>query len=42
MVPYTGGTPQIINDMMGKLSKPQANRLSAFGKFCWRKGVASG
>jgi tripartite-type tricarboxylate transporter receptor subunit TctC len=29
MVPYTGGTPQIINDMMGKLRRGQANSLSA-------------
>jgi hypothetical protein len=33
MVPYTGGTPQIINDMMGKKGSAQAKLLIAHRSF---------
>jgi hypothetical protein len=34
MVPYTGGTPQIINDMMGKKGSAQAKATDRASKFC--------
>jgi hypothetical protein len=41
MVPYTGGTPQIIDDMMGKQCGAEAKSLSAKESLVGAKGVAS-
>jgi hypothetical protein len=39
-VPYTGGTRQIINDMMGKHRKADAKLLSVKGSLVDAKSVA--
>jgi hypothetical protein len=41
MVPYTGGTPQIINDVMGKNGRVGIKVLIAQGSLLAQKGLAS-